>query len=80
MRLVIQLVPNLDEFFFRGWQKLFAVFVAFFAPKSNLYMRPPPQKGDTHTTPYIVTECRAARTWLLDTYRKEKFFWVGWFH
>ena len=34
-------MPNLDEFFFRGRQKLFAVFVAFFASKSGLLMRPP---------------------------------------
>lgn len=77
MRLVIQLVPNLDEFFLGGGKNFFAESIAFFAPKSNLIMRPPPQKGDTHTPPYIVTGCRAAVFWLLDTYRKEKFFLGG---
>ena len=43
----------------RGWEghkhravrkNFFAVFVALFAPKPDLYMRPPPKKeGDTHT-------------------------------
>ena len=41
MCLVIQLVPNLDEFFLGGGKNFFAVVVALFASKSGLLMRPP---------------------------------------
>ena len=34
-------MPNLDEILFKGRQKLFCCFVAFFASKSGLLMRPP---------------------------------------
>ena len=51
MRLVIQLVPNLDEFFYRGRQKLFAVFVAFFAPIREVLTTSSesPKVGQTHS-------------------------------
>ena len=78
MRLVIQLVPNLDEFFFRGRQKTFCCFCCVFRSHQHITYETPTQEGDTHTL-YIVTGCRAAVFWLLDTHRK-KIFWVGWFH
>lgn len=41
MRLVIQLVPNLDEFFFRGQQKTFCCFCCVFRPYTRLNYETP---------------------------------------
>ena len=73
MRLVIQLVPNLDEFFFRGRQKLFAVFVAFFAPTSGLLMRPPSGILTTSSESPKVGQTHSRLPTRLKTGRKENF-------
>ena len=63
---------------FRGAAKnFFADSIAFFAPKSNLIMRPPPQKGDTHTPPLHSDRVSSSRVLAARHLSKGKIFF-GW--